>query len=120
MSEISPVEASPFCFGPVCHQLVPDAGRGGLLEIHCLNNMRQTPIEVEYAVHDGTSLKLDILLPTEARRERPAPICVWLHYGGLVQVRFPTAYVQLQNGLTIPTSREVAKVCFFRQAYFQG
>ena len=52
--------------------------------------MGQTPIEIEYAIHDGTSLKLDILLPPDACRELPAPICVWLHYGGLVQVRFPT------------------------------
>lgn len=47
--------------------------------------MRQTPIEVEYATHNGISLWLDILLPPDACRARPASICVWLHYGGLVQ-----------------------------------
>lgn len=46
----------------------------------------RAPIAVKYAVHDGVDLWLDIYVPPSATETKIAPIYVWFHYGGLVQV----------------------------------
>lgn len=48
--------------------------------------MRNLPTEVEYALHDGIHLRMDIYIPARASIMEPAPVYMWLHYGGLVQV----------------------------------
>lgn len=47
------------------------------------------PLEFVYKRVDTLELKLDVYLPADASQEKPAPICIWWHGGGLFQVRTP-------------------------------
>ncbi|MCB1066288.1 MAG: alpha/beta hydrolase [Verrucomicrobiae bacterium] len=38
--------------------------------------------DIEYAVHDGVSLKLDLYLPEERNASKPLPVVIWVHGGG--------------------------------------